>query len=342
MHVPNELWGEAVRHSTYLINRLATRSLDGMTPYEMLRSKKPNISHLKVFGCVCFARTETAGRKKLDDRTRMLVHLGTEPGSKAYRLLDPVTRRIVVSRDVHFTEEREWNWSNNDETEHSKAGEFEVNIRLLNDTDDRIDDDPQEEETHGEPVVDEDNSEEYTVEEDDDSQAPRRSQRVGRTPSYLNDYVLIAEIESERLLMVINEEPWNFDEARKLKVWLEACKDKIFSIEKNKTWVLTDLPAGMKPIGLKWVFKVKRNADGSINKFKARLVAKGYVQRHGVDYDEVFAPVARIETIRLIVALAASRGWEVHHLDVKTASLHGDLKEEVYVSQPEAFVVKGQ
>ena len=342
MHVPNEMWGEAVRHSTYLINRLATRSLDGMTPYEMLRSKKPNISHLKVFGCVCFARTETAGRKKLDDRKRMLVHLGTEPGSKAYRLLDPVTRRIVVSRDVHFTEEREWKWSNKDKTELSRTGELEMNIWLLNDTDDKIDDDPQEEETHEEPVVGEDNSEEYTVEENDGSQAPRRSQRVGRTPSYLDDYVLIAEIESERLLMVINEEPWDFDEARKMKVWIEACKDEIFSIEKNKTWVLTDLPAGMKPIGLKWVFKVKRNADGSINKFKARLVAKGYVQRHGVDYDEVFAPVARIETIRLIVALAASRGWDVHHLDVKTAFLHGDLKEEVYVSQPEGFVVKGQ
>ena len=111
---------------------------------------------------------------------------------------------------------------------------------------------------------------------------------------------------------------------------------------KNKTWDLVCLPAGAKPIGLKWVFKVKRNADGSINKFKARLVAKGYVQKHGVDYDEVFAPVARIETIRLIIGLAALRGWKIHHLDVKTAFLHGDLKEEVYVSQPQGFIVKGQ
>lgn len=83
MSVPNELWGEAVRHSMYLINRLATRSLEGRTPYKMLQSKKPNVSHLKVFGCVCYARTETPGRKKLDDRTRVLVHLGTKPGSKA-------------------------------------------------------------------------------------------------------------------------------------------------------------------------------------------------------------------------------------------------------------------
>ena len=142
--------------------------------------------------------------------------------------------------------------------------------------------------------------------------------------------------------MVINEEPWDYTEAKKLKVWADACKDEIFSIEKNNTWDLVELPSGIKPIGLKWVFKIKCNADGSISKFKAQLVAKGYVQRHGIDYDEVFALVARVETIRLIIALAASNGWEIHHLDVKTAFLHGELKEEVYVVQPDGFVVKGQ
>lgn len=110
--------------------------------------------------------------------------------------------------------------------------------------------------------------------------------------------------------------------------------DEIISIKKNKTWTLVELPMGCKAIGLKWVFKIKRNADGSISKYKARLVAKGYVQRYGVDFEEVFAPVARIKTVRVIIALAATNGWEIHHLDVKTAFLHGDLIEEVYVSQP--------
>lgn len=105
---------------------------------------------------------------------------------------------------------------------------------------------------------------------------------------------------------------------------------------------MVDLPAGAKATGLKWVFNIKRKSDGSINKFKARLVAKGYIQRHGVDFDEVFAPVARIETVRFLIALAASKGWEIHHLDVKTAFLHGDLKEEVYVSQPEGFLINGK
>lgn len=142
--------------------------------------------------------------------------------------------------------------------------------------------------------------------------------------------------------MIINDEPWDFNEAKEIKYWVDACKDEILSIEKNNTWDLVELPLGMKPIGLKWVFKIKRNADGSISKYKARLVANGYIQCHGIDYDEVFSPVARVETIRLIIALAASKEWEIHHLDVKTAFLHGELKEDVFVTQPEGFIVAGR
>lgn len=94
-------------------------------------------------------------------------------------------------------------------------------------------------------------------------------------------------------------------------------------------------------IGLKWVFKLKRNSDGSINKYKARLVAKGYVQVQGTNFDEVFALVHRIETIRLLISLAAANEWEIHHLDVKTAFLHGELKETVFVIRPKGFEVKG-
>ena len=153
----------------------------------------------------------------------------------------------------------------------------------------------------------------------------------------MDDYILLAEVESERLLLLLNDKPWDYDEAKEEKVWRDVCQDEITSIIKNKTWDLVDLPSGAKAIGLKWVFKVKRNSDGSINKYKARLDVKGYIQRHGVDYEEVFALVVRIETVRFILALAASNGWKVHHLDVKTAFLHGDLKELVYVLNPKVL-----
>ncbi|KAL9274065.1 Retrovirus-related Pol polyprotein from transposon TNT 1-94-like protein, partial [Drosera capensis] len=114
------------------------------------------------------------------------------------------------------------------------------------------------------------------------------------------------------------------------------------SIEKNNTWTLTELPPGHKSIGLKWVFKLKKDSDGRVIKHKARLVAKGYVQRQGIDFEEVFAPVAKLDTVRVILALAANRSWEVHHMDVKSAFLNGELEEEVYVTQREGFEVQGQ
>jgi hypothetical protein len=105
---------------------------------------------------------------------------------------------------------------------------------------------------------------------------------------------------------------------------------------------LADLLQGRRAIGLKWVFKVKRDERGEIAKHKARLVVKGYAQKRGIDYDEVFAPVARLDSVRLLIALAAHEGWAVHHMDIKSAFLNGDLQEEVYVQQPAGFVRTGE
>ena len=123
---------------------------------------------------------------------------------------------------------------------------------------------------------------------------------------------------------------------------MRAMDAELVAICKNKTWELAALLPGHRAIGLKWVFKVKRDPAGKIMKNKARLVAKGYSQRQGVDYDEVFAPVARMETVRLLLVLAAGQGWQVHHMDVKSAFLNGDLIEEVYVHQPPGFVIAGE
>jgi hypothetical protein len=127
------------------------------------------------------------------------------------------------------------------------------------------------------------------------------------------------------------------DEALNDKCWLEAMNSELKSIQENDTWFYAVLPKGHKAIGLKWVYKVKRDLEGNVIKYKARLVAKGYAQKYGVDYEEVFAPVARLETVKLILALAAQGKWEVHHMDVKSAFLNGELQVEVYVHQPPGF-----
>ncbi|KAJ0591376.1 putative RNA-directed DNA polymerase [Helianthus annuus] len=127
--VPNYLWGEAVRHASYLINRTPTRALVGETPYEKFKRKKPNLEHLKIFGCLAYERVVSKQLQKLDDRSNPLVHLGFEPGSGAYRLYDPKTQRIIVSVHVDFDEKRGWNWKEDNTVEcktQRKPGLFTV------------------------------------------------------------------------------------------------------------------------------------------------------------------------------------------------------------------------
>ena len=109
----------------------------------------------------------------------------------------------------------------------------------------------------------------------------------------------------------------------------------------NHTWELVDLPPGSKPIGWKWIFKKKFKSDGSIDKFKARLVAKGYTQKKDVDYFYTYSSVARISSIRILVALTSLHKLIIHQMDVKTAFLNGELEKEIYMEQPEGFVSPG-
>lgn len=133
-------------------------------------------------------------------------------------------------------------------------------------------------------------------------------------------------------------DPLYYEEAAEQPEWKNAMIEEIQSIEKNQTWELVDLPEGKNVIVLKWIFKTKYNADGSVKRHKAQLVAKGYSQQQGIDFEETFSPVARFETVRTILALAAQLGWPVYQFDVKSAFLNGDLQEEVYVSRPEGFI----
>ncbi|GFV79340.1 retrovirus-related Pol polyprotein from transposon TNT 1-94 [Trichonephila clavipes] len=114
-------------------------------------------------------------------------------------------------------------------------------------------------------------------------------------------------------------------------------KEELESLSSNNTWVLANLPSDRKDIGNRWVFKVKQNADGTVQRLKARLVAKGLSQKFGVDFSETFSPVVRWDTIRTVLSIAAARKLKLGQFDIKTAFQYGDLSEDIYMAQPEEF-----
>lgn len=318
------------------------------------------VDYFRVFGCVAHVYIPDQNRSKLDDKSRRCVLLGVIDESKAWRLYDPISKKIIVSKDVVFEEEKGWDWGRSVE-------EIKQDILECEDEGDTVADQNEElgetspNNLSGSPVIfnnsnisnnSSNKSSSLTTSplnepsSDDNELVEGRGMRVRREPIWMEDYETGEGLSDDEnlnaMIMVTENDPTTFEEAVQCKKWREAMSSKIESIERNQTWELTVIPKDIKPIGVKWVFKTKLNEDGIVEKFKARLIAKGYAQRHGIDYTKVFAPVARLDTIRVILAIAAQYSWEVFQLDVKSTFLHGELKEEVYVEQPEGFVKKGE
>ncbi|PNY07765.1 putative copia-type polyprotein [Trifolium pratense] len=329
-NVPKTFWPEAVNWSVHILNRCPTFSVKNMTPEEAWCGHKPAVDHFRVFGSIAYVHVPDQKRKKLDNKGEKCVLLGVSEESKAYRLYNPLTKKICISKDVVFDENNSWNWENLDK-EKSVALELEDHESVEAEND-----------AHG--VREESNE----LESDHGSETAETSlqnmQRPRRKPGWMDDYTSGEEFSEEETLahfaLLAGSDPIAFDEAIKSSRWRKAMDAEIEAIEKNNTWELVELPKGEKAVGVKWIYKTKVNEKGEIDKFKARLVAKGYTQKYGIDYSEVFAPVARHDTIRMVIALAALNNWTVFQLDVKSAFLHGELVEQVFVEQPPGYVKK--
>ena len=270
--------------------------------------------HLKVFGYVCYAQVTKERRRKLDEASEKCGFIGYSSQSKGYRLHSLKSKKMITSRDVLFDEKALWNW--------------------------------QEGKGESETILVEENHQNSTLEDENTQFSPHSSPRTSSpstshgSPSSSSSPPHSSPIKMRRLEDIYERcnfcvfEPQNFEEAVKEESWRKAMQEEIDVIEKNNTWELVEKPNNKEVIGVKWIYRVKYHANGTVQRNKARLVAKGYSQQPGIDFNETFTPIARLDTIRALIAMAAQKGWCLYQLDVKSAFLNGELEEEVYVEQP--------
>jgi len=309
--LPKSFWGEAVSTANYVINRSPSAALSNITPYEALNKRKPNVGHFRVFGCVTYSHIPDEMRRKLDFKSKRCVFVGYGNTTKGYRLYDFVAKRVFYSRNLFFDESQFLKFEKEHESLDINAnGDSVIQFSLPDDTCDSA-----------EPV-------DVNI---------RRSTRVRREPDRYGEWLYTCNSDSVDP-KTIKEALARTDSSE----WQMAMQKEFDAITNNKVWSLVQPKPDQKLIKTKWVFKRKLGADGSPTSYKARLVAQGFSQRPGVDYDETFSPVVRFESVRSIFAIAAQHDLTIHHMDFTSAFLNGELKEDLYVSQPEGFIVPGQ
>uniref|UniRef100_A0A2N9GQS7 Uncharacterized protein n=1 Tax=Fagus sylvatica TaxID=28930 RepID=A0A2N9GQS7_FAGSY len=329
------LASQAALTAVYTINHIPSPTTHKKSPFELLYDKLPDYSSLRVFGCVCFVSLPSHERNKLEPRSRLCCFLGYGISQKGFRCYDPISRRLRISRHVEFWEHQTF----------SSRQHFPFISSSMTPifTDPSIDLYPDLVRDSTPPPSSSDvpslalSPAAGSPDSDPASSAPsesptdiRRSTRVRAPPSHLSDYHCY-------FALATLHEPHTYREASTNPLWQQAMADELDALHKTHTWDMTTLPPGKSAVGCKWVYKIKTRADGSVERYKARLVARGFTQEYGIDYEETFAPVARLTSVRSLLAVAAVRHWPLFQMDVKNAFLNGDLLEEVYMQPPPGY-----
>lgn len=315
-------WGEAVRAAVYILNRrLTSATAVQKTPAELWHGKKPNLTNIKTFGCLAYIHIPKQFRNKFDSKTKKCQMIGYSP--TGYRLWDPIKKKIISGYDIVFDE-------NYFIFEREAPDMYIPNIETTRE----ITDTEEEEEKPNDSCHEEVESEV----EDNTTDLLETQKRKRNPPKYLEDYdttYFAMNVESyvENLPQTLEECQMRPDSNH----WKEAIESEMESLIKNDTWTLVRRPENAKIISCRWLFKVKRDENGDILKYKARLVARGFEQEKGLDYEETYAPVAKMKTLRLLLAVGNKHKYFFHQMDVRTAFLNGILKETVYMEQPKGF-----
>lgn len=378
--LPKKFWAEALDTAVYLTNLSPTSNLPhGTTPFQQIWHIKPNVAHLRVFGCKCVVHVPKEKRIKFDMKGQLCLFMGYSLDKKAYRVYNLTTHLIEYAAKVEFFEQDfaqkndfssdfifeqvgedneefiplQSEYTKNPNQNKNKSKCFEQvgvgNKRSL------------EELTNSSKHQDLQNldNERFLASDKMDASneertSPRNSkQRIKRQAAInaekkidstflKNDQFDLFNINTVHDIWLDNPEPKTIEGALHYSnperpYWLEAIQSELDSLNENKTWIIVDKPKDRRIVKCMWIFRRKLNSDGSVERYKARLVAKGYSQIEGVDYNETYSPVARLTSVRTLIALANSLEIEIHQMDVNTAFLYATLNEEIYMNVPKGI-----
>ncbi|CAN1263050.1 Retrovirus-related Pol polyprotein from transposon TNT 1-94 [Linum perenne] len=383
--VPPQFWVEAIRTVVFLINRQPTPVLDHLSPFEIVYSRSPDYSRLRVFGCTCFVLLPKKDRTKLAAKTVRCVFLGYTNHHKGYLCYDPRQRRIYTAYHVVF-QEHLFHYHNptntlirsaplhlpsfddsspnsdspslsppthqttpnivptpQSSTSSSRSHTFipthQTPTSLSHATSNSHTIIPTDHQSPHSPSHATSTSPSHTTQDSHPSHdlilpatsQPRRSGRLtqGNLPPRYTDYVTYATSGIPI--------PTTYKQAKDNPNWQHAMQIELEVLHDNQTSDLVPRPTHAPVIGSQWVYTAKFHPDGTLDRYKSRLVAQGFRQEYGIDYEETFAPVAKMQTVRVLHAQAAHGMWPLYQLDVKNAFLHGNLKEIVYMECPPGY-----
>lgn len=370
--VPLKFWGDCVLTSVYLLNKLPTRSLHYKTPFEILYSTPPSMSHIRTFGCLCYASSPKLSNK-FSPRAIPTVMVGYSLTQKGYIIYDLHSHSLFVNRHIVFKEDV----FPFKDTQSSSDPIFPVLTFVCPDShipvasiSPPIPISPSVPSASSSPLVPTSSAlndhpfppASSPISAPTPALPPRKFSKHSKPPLWLQDFVTKSKSTtcsfplsnymsythlSPSYSSIISAysaitETSSYKEVALDPQWVYAMNLEIAALEDNNTWTFVNFPPGEKPIGWKWVYKVKYKATCEVERLKARLVAKGFSQQEGLDYGETFSPIVKMVTVRTIIALAASKGWCIHQMDVHNAFLNDDLVEEVYMYIPAGFARQGE
>ena len=368
--VPSQFWGDCVLAAAHITNRLPSQVLNNKSPYEVLYNTKPGYEHLKTFGCFVVAYNPDKSGDKLNIRGVPCIFLGYPTTQKGYRVYNLLNNTTFVTRHTKFYEHlfpyqvfEEKNTPVVNPSCNAPRAWYEAELNAPNsqetpNTHTQTISHPQE--TDGETT----SHLPYPEASDHTAVTPtpevRKSTRTHKPPGWLSEYktnlATCKQPEKVQTTMCVptssnfwcfssqvvkHQDNLHFKQAIKHPHWVEAMNNELDALEANDTWEITSLPTGKVAIGCKWLFKHKYNRDGSLERHKSRLVVLGNKQKYGIDYEETFAPVAKLATVRSVLAVAASENWFLQQMDVKNAFLHGELQETVFMKLPPGYKHQG-